>query len=153
MTDNELNRVLRQKAEEMGFCTLFHGLWKDKMSRVELIELYKAGIEYCIDNDFPSKDFILKNFDKHTLHAKGVFIDDNVSGRIIPSGVYVFNGKNEGIIQTSDFSVITMYARNDTSLTLQTGNYSKTFIHIYDNANVEVDKGLNSSVYIYRHHS
>lgn len=151
MTDKQLNMELYRQADEIGFCEKFHGLWKEEMTVDDLIEMYKEGIEFCIDHDYPSNSFIKSNFDIHTLHRHGVFLDDRINGRIIGSGVYVFNGNCEGVVYTSDFSVVTLYTRNTTSIKIKTGVYSKIFIHKYDDSEVTVEKGLNSSSYIYNH--
>lgn len=152
MTDNNLNMFLKDEAEKIGFCTKFHGYWKDEMSREELIELYKCGIEFCIDHDFPKKEFIKKHFDRNLLLLNGVYVDESELDDILRSGIYVFNGECNGTIKTMDFSVVTMYLRHDTELEIQTGHFSKVFVHTYDNATVNVTKGLNSSAYIYKHH-
>ena len=149
MKDKELNILLRDQADELGVCEKFREVWSDDFSRQDLVAFYKRGIEFCIDNSFPSDDFIKKHFDKELLERNNIFMDGFgvVSNG---NGVYVCNDNSKGTLRFSGMDVATVYVMGNSSVSIEAYDLSKVFIDLLDGAELSAVQKGSSAVYVYK---
>lgn len=145
-----LGKQLRTQAESLGACE--KGLDNlDKLNEQELVNRYIHFIDFIIDkHDFPSNDFIKKNFDKELLHRNNVYVDELVERRNARH-VVVVQGKCNGNLWYDSMTVADVYVRHDSEITIDCSRLSKVFINVYDNAKVNVTQRDGASVYVYLH--
>ena len=78
MIMNRLNSELRGHAVSYGLCTQWQGDWQNNKSQQELIGMYIRGIDFCIEHDYPTVEYIKGNFDRSLLHQNHIFVDEPV---------------------------------------------------------------------------
>lgn len=147
MIMNRLNSELRGHAVSYGLCTQWQGDWQNNKSQQELIEMYIRGIDFCIEHDYPSVEYIKANFDRDLLHKNHVFADEPVAGG--DNGVYVVNGKCSGKLSFGKFAAATLHLRHDSELNIEVEGCAKIFVSVYDRAKVHVKQSDVAKVYVY----
>ena len=106
---NRLNSELRGHAVSYGLCTQWQGDWQNNKSQQELIGMYIRGIDFCIEHDYPTVEYIKGNFDRSLLHQKHIFVEEPVTGA--NNGAYVLSGKCSGKFSFSKFTAATLHLR------------------------------------------
>ena len=146
----ELNKTLRSMARENGLCDQWFGAWKDDTTREELINMYFKGMDFSVDKDWVSNEFIKENFPSDMLAERGVFIDEKgLKERNLPN--VTFNGECEGELEYDVFNVGNVYVRHKSDVTITVWDFAKCFIEVYDKAKVKVVNYSNSRVFVYKH--
>lgn len=149
MKDKELNLMLRDEADRLGICEKFREVWNDDFSRQDLINFYKRGIEFCIDYDWPSNDFIKKHFDNDLLKKNNIYMGEFGTVQNM-NGVYICNDDSKGVLKFSGMDVATIYVRGKSSVSIEAGDISKVFIDLLDEAEVHVKQIGSAAVYVYQ---
>ncbi len=150
MNQKELSIALRTsaRAQKKPLCNEWFGEWKDDSSIDDLLDKYVRGIDFCIENDYPTLDFIRENFNRDDLHRHNIYIDEVVDV-CAKSGSYVFLGTCSGRIRTSGFSVVVCYLRHDSNISVVSDDMSKVFVSIYESAKCETDSLDASTIKCY----
>lgn len=147
----EKQEYLKQQAVGLGLCTQWQGEWGQPTDN-ELIQKYIRGIDFCIEHNYPSNDYIKSNFDVESLHRNGIFVDETINvGRNNPQRILVFNGRCVGSINVDGFSCRTIYIRGDSCINITAKGFSRTFIRVYDNARVNVIVNGGAKAFVYRY--
>lgn len=150
MTEKELSIVLREMArtQRKPLCDEWYGEWKDNCGVDILLNKYVRGIDFCIENDYPSLDFIRRNFKKEDLHRHHIYLDENVS-MSVENGTYIFLGECTGTIMTGGYNVISCYIRHDSKITISASFLAKAFVSLYENGSCETQSADGSIIKIY----
>lgn len=149
MFKKDLSKLLNKEAKHLGACE--RGLENlDSLNEQELINRYLHFIEFAIDKQWPTNDFIKKHFDRELLHKNNIFIDEFISRRN-PRHIVVVQGKSSGELLYDGFTTSDIYVRHDSDVSIDCSRMSKVFISVYDNAKVKVVQREGSSVYVYKH--
>ncbi len=143
---DKLNRELRDKAVSLGLCRQWQGDWMESKSQQELIEMYVRGIDFCIEHDYPSVDFIKERFDARMLRMNRVFVDEEVENT--GSGVYVLNGKCTGVLRFDRFDVATVYVRHECEVVIEAEELARVFVRVYEGASVTVSRKDAAKVFV-----
>ena len=144
-----LGKKLKLQAESLGACEEgLSGL--EKLNEHELINRYLHFIEFAIDKDWPSNEFIKKNFDKALLEHNNIYVDSEIERRNARQ-IVVVQGKSHGVLLYDGFTTADVYVRHDSEVTIDCSRLSKVFISVYDNAKVHVIQRDGASVYVYKH--
>ena len=149
MDDRELALLFRKELDEMGFCSKFQELWREDFTRTELIDLYRRGIEYCIEHDWPSVEFIKNHFSRDMLRKGRVYVDDDFGFVAGESGVYVFNGTSNGTVDFERFDTATIYVRHNSNVVINAGGLSRVFVEVYDNSSVTINQKDVAVAFVY----
>lgn len=134
---NNLSETLKQQAVDLGLCRPWTEAWGD-CDRQELIDKYKKGIDFCIDKQFPSNEFIKTNFDRALLNENLIFVDEYLDFDMMPSGIYILNGECSGSIRFAPWTAATIYVRHKSNVTIIADDFAKVFVRVYDEADAEV---------------
>ena len=150
MTDKELSIVLREmaRAQKTPLCDEWYGQWKDVTDVDTLLDKYVKGLDFCIENDYPSLEFIRANFNKEDLHRHNIYIDEAVD-IVADNGTYVFLGNCTGYMQASGFVVASLYIRHNSSIDLIALDFSKIFASIYDKGELKYTQQESAAVKVY----
>ena len=134
---NNLSETLKQQAVDLGLCRPWTETWGD-CDQQELIDKYKKGIDFCIDKQYPSNEFIKANFDRALLNANLIFVDEYLDFDMMPSGIYILNGECSGSIRFAPWTAVTVYVRHKSNVTIIADDFAKVFVRVYDEANAKV---------------
>ena len=147
---NNIGEILKKQAYQLGACE--KGLDNlEKLNHQELINRFIHFIDFIVDKkDFPSNDFIKKNFDRALLEHNNVFVDSVIEKRNARQ-VVVIQGKSTGNLFFDGYVTSDLYIRHDSEVTIDCSRMSKIFISVYDNAKVNVIQRGAASVYVYLH--
>lgn len=144
-----LSEVLKREAVERNLCAQWTSEWADDSDQQALIDKYKKGIDFCLDRDWPSNDFIKANFDRDLLNANLIFVDEYVDMDMAPSGIYILNGECSGRIRLAPWAAATVYLRHSSKITIVADDFAKVFVRLYDEADVDVDSDGSAVVKVY----
>lgn len=144
-----LSETLKQQAVSLGLCKPWTAEWADNSDQQTLIDKYKKGIDFCLDRDWPSNDFIKANFDRELLNKNLVFVDEHINLKNAPSGVYVVNGECSGTLWFNSWAAATVYVRHGSKITVIADDFAKVFVRLYDEADAEVVELENAVVKVY----
>ena len=144
---NELNKKLRDKAVLNGLCPEWQGDWKENKSKEDLIEMYKRGIDFCIDHDYPSVKFIKSNFDDSVLNSHGVYIDQEVNLEN-PDGVIILRDCT-GQVNFDRYSTADIYLI-ESDVRINASGFSRVSVNIHD-CKPHLKQSENAKVYAYLH--
>jgi uncharacterized Rossmann fold enzyme len=144
-----LGQKLKSQAESLGACERgLNGL--EKLNEHELINRYVHFIDFGIENNFPSNEFIKDNFDKSLLEHNNIYVDAEFERRNARQ-VVVVQGKSVGRLLFDGFTTSDVYVRHNSEVDIDCSRMSKIFISVYDNAIVNVSQRDGASVYVYLH--
>lgn len=145
---NNLSETLKHQAVDLGLCKPWTEAWGE-CDQQELIDKFVKGIDFCLERNWPSNDFIKANFDRDLLNANLIFVDEYVDMDMAPNGIYILNGECSGRIRLAPWAAATFYLRHSSKITIVADNFSKVFVRLYDEADVEVDSDESAMVKVY----
>ena len=132
----ELNRQLKQDGIAVGLCSQYQGLL-DRSDTVEkMVRLFIRGIDCCIKNDYPTLEFMRKNF-KGKSEPYGGYVDDEITGlRNAPD--VVLNGECKAILEYDEYSVSRIYIRHSSQAAVNVSDHALVTIDAFDNSHLVV---------------
>ena len=147
---NNIGATLKKQAHQLGACK--KGLDNlEKLNHQELINRFVHFIDFIIEkHDFPSNEFIKKNFDKALLAHNNIYVDAEFERRNARQ-VVVVQGESKGVLLYDGMTCADVYVRHNSEVTIDCSRLSKVFISVYDNAKVNVTQRDGASVYVYLH--
>lgn len=149
MFKKNIGKQLKTQAQGIGACE--RGIDSlEKLNEQELINRYIHFIDFAIEKQWPSNEYIKKNFDKELLHKNNIYVDDFVSRRNARQ-VVVIQGKSHGSLLYDGMTTADIYVRHDSDVMIDCSRMSKVFITLYDNAKIKVYQHDAASVYVYQH--
>lgn len=137
MNTIELNKFLRDRAKELNLCNKWYKEWNLNGDRQYLIDLYLNGYDFTIYNDWPKVSFIKENFDKELLRKNGILADDNYC--FANKKIVMLLGNSTSEVRNSGWNVGTCFVRHSSKATITAKNMTFTTVHVYDNAEVEIE--------------
>lgn len=144
-----IGKQLKSQAESLGACEKgLNGL--DRLNEQELINRYVHFIDFVIENNFPSNEFIKENFDRSLLEHNNIYVDAEFERRNARQ-VVVIQGESKGVLLFDGMTTSDVYIRHDSEVTIDCSRLSKIFISVYDNAKIHVTQRDGASVYVYLH--
>jgi hypothetical protein len=144
-----LGKQLKSQAEGLGACEKgLKGL--EKLNEQELINRYVHFIDFAIEENWPSNEFIKENFDKALLEHNNVYVDAEFERRNARQ-VVVVQGESNGVLLYDGMTTADVYVRHESEVTIDCSRLSKVFISVYDHAKVHVTQRDGASVYVYLH--
>ena len=147
--NKNIGKQLKSQAESLGACEKgLNGL--EKLNEQELINRYIHFIDFIVEKDFPSNEFIKNNFDKSLLEHNNIYVDAEFERRNARQ-VVVVQGESKGQLLFDGYTTSDVYVRHDSEVTIDCSRLSKIFISVYDNAKIHVTQRDGASVYVYLH--
>lgn len=134
---SNLSETLKKQAIDLGLCRQWTEAWGD-CDQQELINKHKKGIDFCIEHQYPSNEFIKANFDRTLLHDNLIFVDERINLDDAPSGVYILNGECSGTLHFRSWAAATVYVRHSSNVNIIAEDFAKVFVRVYDEAEVNV---------------
>lgn len=147
---NKVNKELRNKAVSLGLCDTWQKKWvKDKTSQ-QLIDMYKKGIDFCLESNYPDNKFIKENFTKDILSKNNMFVDEDFYV-LNPENDCVILGESQGKLIFDGYAVRDIYINGNADVEIEASDFAKIFVNVYDDAQVVVTQKKNSVIHVYKH--
>lgn len=132
-----LSETLKQQAISLGLCQQWRRQWGE-CDQQELIDKFKKGIDFCIENQYPANEFIKENFDRSLLHENLIFVDEHINIGYAPSGVYILNGECSGTLHFREWAAATVYVRHTSKVSIIAEDFAKVFVRLYDEGETDI---------------
>lgn len=142
----ELTRMALKSGAKKD-CTTYQRLVAAKNPE-EVVKIYLDEINFCLANDFPSNEYILKHFGD-IVRLYNIFINDSIA--IVNPNQVVALGKTSGTIKIEEYNVCNVYAKHSSKLKIKSEGHSFVMIDVFDNAIVEVEAAHESQICINRY--
>ncbi len=143
-----LRETLLARARALNACN--KGLRDLPATPEGLIDRWKQHIDFAIARDFPSVDFIRRNFSPSLLHRNLIYIDEHIALGDAPSGIYVVNGGCTGTLRFRSWAAATVYVRHNSRLSVIAEDFAKVFVRVYDEAEVSVCEAGDAVARVYK---
>lgn len=143
-----LSKELAKQAAGYGICKEWH---KDLLSlkdKKAMVEMYLRGIDFCLSNDYPSNDFIRKNFGD-IIAQYNIYVDGFVMAANPEQLVAL--GSTTGNVRVNDFGVSRIYVKHNSKLKIKAEDNAFVMIDVFDNSSVEVEASESAKVCINRY--
>ena len=131
----ELIEQLKNDGIAKGLCRQWQMKLKSDLQICDLAKLYIQGIDFCINKNYPTIDFIRNNF-KGKCEPYGIYVDDTVNTLNKPDTV--LNGCCNANLIYSGFSVSRVYARHNSKLLVKVMNYAHVTIDLFDETSLNL---------------
>ena len=141
----ELSDLLLKEATKQGLCQPWQENWKGDMD--SLMSMYKKGIDFCIEHDYPSLD-IIRRYLKGKTEDYNIYIDSDSEATVYADTVVVL-GDSKMKIWVADYGVLNLYVRHESEVVLFCGSNSVVSVETYENSVLKVRNAREISVYQY----
>lgn len=142
-----ISEELKQKAMALGLCKEWTDGWINP-NLDSLCEMYVTGIDFCIKHDYPSSDYIKKNFGK-IAEKHGIYADTTVN--LTNPDVAILLGNATGNINLTGYKAIDIYVRHNSDVVITMTDYSIAFIRVFDNSKIKLINNSNNKAFIYKY--
>lgn len=142
-------KQLQKEAQVLGACS--PGLIDLKNvgdNKAALVQLYLSKLEFCLEHDFPSNDFI-KEHGKGMMESFGLFLDDRIN--LTNYRKCVALGKTSGEINITSYGVSQIYAKHTSDLVINASGNAFVMVYVYDDAKVTVHAQDRAKVHVNRY--
>lgn len=131
----DISAELKKEAVRLNLCEEWTEAWKNP-SLEEMADMYIRGLDFCIENNYPSNDFIKAHFGK-VAEDKGVFTDTEVN--LLNPEIAILNGNCTGTIELTGYASRDIHVRHDSKVKIIVRDYATAFVRVYDNAHAIID--------------
>ena len=143
-----LSHELAKQAKRNGICEDWYLALKNEKDIDSLLDMYIKGIDFCLSNDYPSNDFISKNF-KGKMETHGIHLDEVLD--IVNERKIIALGKTLGTVDINGFEVSEIFLKNNSEITILASGNSFVMVDIFDDAKVIVFASGDAKVCINRY--
>lgn len=135
---------LVETAKEMKGCE--EGIMQLERSRSvkDLIECFYDNIDYCLANNYPSKEYLLLYQDQ--LRSEGIYIDDNVV--LCNPTRLVLIGDCKVALKLNNWAVCRAYTVGSSRLDIESDSYAITMVDALENSIVKAIANKPSRVIV-----
>lgn len=137
METREIQNELIRTGRELGMCDKFMGrLEAGPMSRQDMFGLFHAGLDFCIEHNWPSIDFINEAFTDLELSKAGIYKRGDCLSENQKNVVAIGNATVDVYVGNS--GVTDIYCRHNSTINLHLGDNAFCYISVHDNGTVNV---------------
>lgn len=145
--ENIINEIAK-KAHKLGACQQGYRELLSATSKHDLCHSYIKNLDFCLEHNFPSNEYIRKHF-KGIMEEQGVYLDDVIE--LNNRRICITLGKTNGRIIASEYSVSEIYAKHQSALNIVAKDNAFVMVDVYDDAVVNVYASDRAQVCVNRH--
>lgn len=145
---NSITKQLAKRAKEHGICKPWYYELKTLEDKEALIEMYIRGLDFCLEHNYPSNDFIRQHF-KGIMEKHGVFLDDAIELQN-PSRCIAL-GETNGKVEADEYAVVEVWAKHQAALNIIAKGNAFVMVDVYDDAVVNVCAYDRAKVCVNKH--
>ena len=146
----KIAKELAREARRLGICDEWHSELKKLTDKRAMVEMYVAGLDFCLSNDYPSNEYIRSNF-KGVLEEYGVFLDDEID--VYNPKQLIALGDTVGQASITEYNVSRIYAKHDSMLNIRITDSAFALIDVLDDAKITIEAIDNARVCVYLYDS
>jgi len=146
---NKLNTELKNQAIALGMCAQWQKDWNEDWDVDKMAEMMFKGLNFCSKYHYPSKDFLISHFDRSILRSKNIVADDRYS--LLNPEKALITGNSESTVRYNGISSGVIHIQDTSSVKVSAKNRSFVIIHLFDKAQVTVEKEDLAKVFVVRH--
>lgn len=147
-----LSKMLKYSAMQNGLCAQWTNEWNDETSLDELISKFKRGLDFCIEHNWPSKEFVDDNFDKKELARHHVYSNvEGISEWGFSDVATIVQHGSTGEFHFAGYDATTLWVRHDSEVLVTVSGNAIVFVHVYDNAVVNIEQHGSGKVTVKCH--
>lgn len=135
---------LVETAKEMKGCEKGIEQLKRSKNVKDLIECFYENIDYCLANNYPSKDVLLQYQDE--LRTNGIYIDENAT--LSNPARLVLIGNCKVTLKLNNWAVCRAYTTGKSQLEIESNSYAITMVDALDNSIVRATVNKPSRVIV-----
>jgi hypothetical protein len=143
-----IGKELARKAKQKGICQEWHTELKSIEDKEKLVEMYIRGIDFCLANDYPSNDYIRKNF-VGFMEKYGVHLDEEI--RILNERKVIALGKCTGNVEVSDYTTCEVFMKHESELSIMVKDNAFVMVDLFDDSTLVIAASGNSKVVVNRY--
>lgn len=110
----------------------------------KLVECFFDRIDFCLANDFPSREYFERN--RGELREHGVFIDEKSSMNSL--GKMAFLGRSRSIVTAKEWAISRVYVKHDSRVKIVAKDYAIVMVDALDNAEIVVEESKYGKVIV-----
>ena len=130
-----LSKELAKQAKKFQVCEEWYDKLKTITDKKELIQMYLSGIDFCLNNDYPTNEYIRENF-KGEMEQFGVFLDDTIDLKNPRKCVAL--GKTKGHVACDGFGISEIFVKHDSKMTIVAKDNSFVMVDAFDDSVVHI---------------
>jgi hypothetical protein len=130
-----INKDLAKQAKRKGICEEWYNDLVNTTDTNALLSMYLRGIDFCLSNDYPTNDYIRKNF-KGKMESFGIHLDESI--HVANDKKIVALGKCTGIVEVSEYNISEVFLKHDSEITLKAEGNSFVVIDMFENTTLSV---------------
>ena len=142
----KIAKKLAREARRLGICDEWHSELKKLTDKRAMVEMYVAGLDFCLSNDYPSNEYIRSNF-KGVMEEYGVFLDDEID--VYNPKQLVALGSTVGQVNVTEYNVSRIYVKHNSTLNIRIADNAFALIDVLDEAKVIIEVAGNAKVCVY----
>jgi hypothetical protein len=139
----KLSKELAKKAKQFNICQEWHDELKMLEDKRAMVRMYLKGIDFCLANDYPSNDYIRRNF-SDIMNEFGAFLDDDID--LVNVKKCVALGTTKGRVEIDNFSVSEVFIKHESALNIIAKDNAFVMVDVFDNAVVMIHAQDNAKV-------
>jgi len=143
----KIAKELAKEAKKFNICKDWHDELLTLDDKKAMVKMYLKGIDFCLANDYPSNDYIKKNFGD-VINDYNIFVDDEVD--LINAKKCVALGSTNGLIKIDNFNVCEVFAKHESVLYIYAKDSAFIMVDAFDNSVVNIDAVDNAKVCVNR---
>lgn len=143
-----ISSELAKQAKRKGICEDWYLELKNETDTDSLLKMYIKGIDFCLSNDYPSNDYIRKNF-KGKMEAHGIHLDEVIDFKNKKKVVAL--GKCLGTVVMNEFNVSEIFIKNNSEIVVMAHGNSFAMIDLFDDSKLTVFTYDNAKVFVNRY--
>ena len=151
MTEKQLYETMFEGLSNRGMCEGGLAAWNSQLSQDQICKTMHKYLDFVLERDYPSCEFMETNFDKDVLHSNKIYVNDDVESSDMPNGSYILNGKCTGEIVANGYAAVTLHVRHNCKIKVKARGLSIVYVRAYDKASVDVAQEDRSKVYVYKY--
>lgn len=144
-----INKILREEAVRKGLCLQWQREWRNVWDADKLIEKYKEGIDFCLLNDYPSVDFIVRYFDRDFLRKNDILANDSYS--LLNPRIAVLLGESKAVVRYNAWNPGTVYVCGNSSLDVTAKGNAFVLVHAFGGSRIKASSVQRSKIVVLRH--
>lgn len=112
---------------------------RNDLTTDELLDLYKENIDFCLDENFPPKEYLTEKAGLATLSGSGIFIDTAIELKINKEHFGVILGKSFAFAMYEKYSVSQLFIKHESFANIEVKDNAFLIIDCFDNAKLDVE--------------
>jgi len=140
-----ISELLLKEAIKYNLCQPWQDNWKGDLD--SLMSMYKRGIDFCVEHDYPSLD-IIRRYLKGKTEDYNVFIDAESEVSVYSDTVIVL-GDSKIKLWVADYGVVSLYLLHSAEVTVICGPHSSISVETYNDSKLKVRQTSKVSVFRY----